>query len=217
MQSLSCSIFVLSKLSVRVYRIPTYSKLFSPFSHQINYYSSTKPESTDPEDVNEKIKHSSLLKVDRREPKSLTAVEKVVRTGKDVSYSGVIVIAFALTGVLIWAFFSEFFSGNSLNSLFTRTLKVVRGNENVQRVLGEPIRGFGEHTGWNRRRHIDNVRYKVGDDQHIRLEYNVRGQNRMGRVNVDLKKDGRGRYQIRYLLIKLEGRPEGTLIVQDTR
>ena len=157
------------------------------------------------------------MKVDKQEPKSLTAIEKVVRTGKDVSYSGVIVVAFALTGVLIWALFSEFFSGNSINTLFTRTLKVVRGSENVQRVLGEPIRGFGEHTGWNRRRHIDHVRYRVGDDQHIRLEYNVRGGRRMGRVNVDLKKDSRGRYQIRYLLIELEGRPAGTVIVQDSR
>ena len=215
MQSLSRSIFLLSSHPVRVYCIPICSRGFSPFAQK---YNSTKSQSPpDPEDINERIKHSSLLKVDKQEPKSLTAIEKVVRTGKDVSYSGVIVVAFALTGVLIWALFSEFFSGNSINTLFTRTLKVVRGSENVQRVLGEPIRGFGEHTGWNRRRHIDHVRYRVGDDQHIRLEYNVRGGRRMGRVNVDLKKDSRGRYQIRYLLIELEGRPAGTVIVQDSR
>ena len=216
-QSISRSFFLLSKYPVRVYCIPIYSRVLSPFVYKNYSCYSTKSQSTDPDDVNEKIRHSSLLKVDRQEPKALTAVEKVIRTGRDVSYSGVIVVAFALTGFLIWAIFSEFFSRNSINSIFTRTLKVARGNENVQRVLGEPIRGFGEHTGWNRRRHIDHVRYKVGDDEHIRMEYNVRGQRRLGRVNVDLKKDARGRYQIRYLLIELEGRPAGTVIVQDTR
>ncbi|KAI6657589.1 hypothetical protein LOD99_332 [Oopsacas minuta] len=198
----------------RVYQPIAYGK---PYKHTYLCYSTKLQSPLDQENVNEKIRHSSLLKVVERDPKALTPIEKVVRGGKDATYSGVIIVAFGLTAILIWAFFSEFFSSNSLNSLFTRTLKVIREDENVRRVLGEPIRGFGEHTGWNRRRHIDHVPYKVGDSDHMRIEYNVRGQRRMGRVNADLKKDGRGRYQIRYLLIRLEGIPEGTLIVQDSR
>ena len=189
-----------------------------PQTFPILHYSSTQP-TPNPEDidVNERIKHMSLLRVDKQEPKALTTAEKVVRTGKDVSYSGVILIAFAVTGALVWAIFSEFFSGNSLNSLFTRTLKLVRNDEKARKVLGEPIRGFGEHTGWNRRRGIDHAFYKVGDSDHLRMAFNAKGQKRLGRVNVDMKKDGRGRYQVRYLLLELEGRPGGTLILQDNR
>ena len=211
MHSLYRSIFLPKPVSW--IKIPT----TRPYQHTCVCFFTQLKSPIDKEDINERIKYSSLLKVQDKEPKSLTPIEKVVRTGKDISYSGIVIVAFALTGVLIWAFFSEFFSSNSINSLFTRTLKAVRESEKVQQILGEPIRGFGEHTGWNRRRHIDHVKYKVGDTDHMRLEYYVRGQRRMGRVNVDLKKEGRGRYQIRYLLIKLEGQPEGTLIVQDNR
>ena len=81
-------------------------------------------------------------------------------------------------------------------------------------MLGEPIRCFGEHAGWNRRRH---VRYKVGDDQHTLLVYSVRVQRRIGHVYVDLKKTFLGCYQIRYVSIDLVGRPGRTIIVQDIR
>ena len=55
-----------------------------------------------------KKKHSSLSKVDRQEPKCIN--EKIARTGKDISFTNLFVPAFAPTGVLIWGFFSEFFS-----------------------------------------------------------------------------------------------------------
>ena len=60
----------------------------------------------------------------------------VVQAGKDVSWVMVIIGGFAITGFLLWSIGSEFFSGSSPSTIFTKALKRVKNDPEVSDLYG---------------------------------------------------------------------------------
>ena len=59
----------------------------------------------------------------------------VVQAGKDTSYFLIICVGFGITAILLYYTFGELFSGNSVQSLFSVSLKRIKADEKVTDVL----------------------------------------------------------------------------------
>lgn len=147
----------------------------------------------------------------------LTVGAKVVQAGKDVSYFGIILIGFAITGALIWFVVSELFFGFSANKVYAKALKKVKASAEVIEAIGEPIMGHGETTSRGRRRHVSYQEYLVDGENYMRVKFYVSGPKRKGTVHVDVKKGSRGGFDYRFIFVELSGSPSETIIVLDNR
>lgn len=153
----------------------------------------------------------------KEEPKQLTVGAKVAQAGKDVSWVMVIIGGFAITGFLLWSIGSEFFSGSSPSTIFTKALKRVKNDPQVVEALGEPITGHGETTGRGRRRDIAYQEYEVEGATYMRVKFYVDGSRRKGTAHLDLKKNDQGKYECRFLFVELKGYPSQTIVLEDNR
>lgn len=152
----------------------------------------------------------------REQPQTqLTVGAKVAQAGKDVSYFGIILIGFGVTGALLWFVISELFFGFSANRVYASALKKVKANAEVVQAVGEPIMGHGETTSRGRRRNVSYQEYLVDGENYMRVKFYLKGSKRKGTVHVDVKQAARGNFDYRYILVELS--PYETIIVLDNR
>lgn len=152
----------------------------------------------------------------REQPQTqLTVGAKVVQAGKDVSYFGIILIGFAITGALLWFLVSELFLGFSPNRVYAHALKKVKANAEVVEAIGEPIMGHGETTSRGRRRHVSYQEYLVEGENYMRVKFYVKGSKRKGTVHADVKQGSRGNFDYRFIFVELS--PYETIVVLDNR
>ncbi|XP_073233433.1 mitochondrial import inner membrane translocase subunit Tim21-like [Porites lutea] len=167
----------------------------------------------------EKAEGSSVfqeLVESREQPQTqLTVGAKVVQAGKDVSYFGIILIGFAITGALLWFLVSELFLGFSPNRVYAHALKKVKANAEVVEAIGEPIMGHGETTSRGRRRHVSYQEYLVEGENYMRVKFYVKGSKRKGTVHADVKQGSRGNFDYRFIFVELS--PYETIVVLDNR
>ncbi|KAK3739077.1 hypothetical protein QZH41_011816 [Actinostola sp. cb2023] len=158
-----------------------------------------------------------LMEAKEQPQTQLTVGAKVVQAGKDVTYLGIILVGFAVTGALIWYVVSELFFGFSPNTVYSYSLKQVLANSEVVEELCEPIMGHGETTRRGRRRHVSYQEYIVDGENYMRVKFYAKGQKRTGTVHVDVKQGSRGNIIYRFILVELTDYPQRTIIVLDNR
>jgi len=154
----------------------------------------------------------------REQPQTqLTVGAKVAQAGKDVSYFGIILIGFAITGALLWFVISELLFGFSANRVYASALKKVKASAEVVEAIGEPIMGHGETTSRGRRRHVSYQEYLVDGENYMRVKFYLSGPKRKGTVHVDVKQGSRGNFDYRFIFVELTGSPYQTIVVLDNR
>ncbi|KAL9974620.1 hypothetical protein ACROYT_G011678 [Oculina patagonica] len=181
-------------------------------NHSLRFFSSK---------TSEEKKESSVLQdlvESKEQPQTqLTVGAKVAQAGKDVSYFGIILVGFAVTGALIWFVVSELFFGFSANRVYASALKKVKASAEVVEAIGEPIMGHGETTSRGRRRHVSYQEYLVDGENYMRVKFYLSGSKRKGTVHVDVKQGSRGNFEYRFIFVELTGSPRETIVVLDNR
>ncbi|XP_031574685.1 mitochondrial import inner membrane translocase subunit Tim21-like [Actinia tenebrosa] len=158
-----------------------------------------------------------LIETQEQPQSQLTVGAKVVQTGRDATYFGIILVGFAVTGALLWYVFSELFLGFSPNKVYAYALKQVLANRELVEELGEPVMGHGETNRRGRRRHVSYQEYIVDGENYMRVRFYVTGQKRKGTVHVDVKQGSRGNTIYRYIFVELTDYPQQTIIILDNR
>jgi hypothetical protein len=148
---------------------------------------------------------------------SFSLAYAVVQAGKDFTYLLVVLGGFAVAGFLLWSVGSEFFSSNSPQTVYSKALKRVRLDPQVVDALGGPISGHGELSGRGRRREPLHQEYVVEGVTYMRMKFYVKGSLRSGTVQLDMKTNVQGKYELRFLFVELDGRPKRTIVIEDNR
>lgn len=81
-------------------------------------------------------------------------VYAVKENAKTATYGGVILFGVGVTLVMGYLIVSELLSPESPNNIYTKSFKLCKANQEVQDILGSPLKCYGEETrkGW--RRHV---------------------------------------------------------------
>lgn len=112
--------------------------------------------------------------------------EKVKDTAKTTSYLGVILLGVGVTGAMFYTIFSELFSSNSPNSIYSKALEKCIAHPKVQDLLGEPIKGFGEETRRGRRGHVSHVTYIKNGVKHLKMVFYIQGTRNRATVHLEM-------------------------------
>ncbi|KAG5891833.1 hypothetical protein JTB14_035855 [Gonioctena quinquepunctata] len=144
--------------------------------------------------------------------------EKVKETTKTVSYLGIILLGVGVTGSLFYAVFSELFSSNSPNNIYSKAAKKCIADHRVEDKLGYPITAFGEETRRGRRQHVSHAVY-LGNDgrKHLRMKFYLKGSFHSGTAQLDMVENDAGNYDCRYLFVEVDDMLRNTIIVEDNR
>lgn len=73
---------------------------------------------------------------------------------KSAWYLSVIVAGVGVTAYIFWGIFRELFSGNSVNSIYSKAVDRCMNEPKVIDALGPPIKAYGEETRRGRRTHV---------------------------------------------------------------
>jgi len=138
---------------------------------------------------------------------TLSLGEKVKENAKTATYGGVILIGLAVSGAMLYVLLSELFSSNSPNNIYTHSFKLCKLSQDVQDVLGTPIKCYGEETrrGW--RRHVAHTAFLQDNVKYLRMRYYIEGGFRKATVHVEKKMNDRGNYEYVYLIVDVDGYP----------
>ncbi|GAB1610427.1 hypothetical protein Ahia01_001329000 [Argonauta hians] len=172
-----------------------------------------KPGST-PSDGSDK---KQLIEAWKSPYEGLDMGQKVKEASKDLTYTGVIIIGVGITAVMLYAILKELLSRESPNAVFSEAFKRCKSDPQVQLLLGEPIKAYGEETGRRRRRHVSHAEFKVGDTQHLRLRFYIEGPYRKATVNLEKKQNESGKYDYRYLFVQSDSYPNQVIVIEDNR
>lgn len=112
--------------------------------------------------------------------------EKVKETTKTASYLSIILLGVGVTGALFYAVFSELFSSNSPNSIYTQASKICLNDTRVQDALGEPITIYGEETRRRRRQHVGHFMYEKNGKKYLRMHFYLKGSFRKGTAQLEM-------------------------------
>jgi hypothetical protein len=91
----------------------------------------------------------------------------------------------ALFTVIALALAKELFSGGSANSLYSKSLEVVRDDAEVVMILGEPVKGFDESRGRGL-----NLESEEGTDEQgrkfVRVHYPISGPRGKAKISAEV-------------------------------
>ncbi|KAL1914317.1 uncharacterized protein VTP21DRAFT_9010 [Calcarisporiella thermophila] len=155
----------------------------------------------------QKTRQSLITKETAKEWKDLTMGQKVVAAGKTTTNIGVIALGVGIMGTLVYVVWSEFFGSSSTNT-FSDALEKIRVNEELQQILGHPIKGHGEPSQ-SRRRRNRRIAYQIVEDtkgnEHMLMRFFVEGPGATGTVHLDMVRDERGKWDYHYLFVDVPG------------
>ncbi len=124
-----------------------------------------------------------LARAQRQTGAISTEVRSVVK--KSVDYS-VVLAGGALFTVIAVALAKELFSGDSANSLYSKSFEIVREDAEVIMILGEPVKGFDESRG--RGMNLDS---EEGVDENgkkfIRVQYPISGPRGRAKIVAEVR------------------------------
>ncbi|KAK9694905.1 mitochondrial import inner membrane translocase subunit tim21 [Basidiobolus ranarum] len=155
----------------------------------------------------------------KKEWSELTTGEKVVAAGKTTTNLGIIALGVGILGTIVYYLSSELFGSESSTHVFGDALDKIRVNDELQAVLGSPIKGYGEPSSSQRRRNR-RIASQVVDDAagttHMLMRFFVEGPDNTGEAHVDMTKTGKGKWEYRYLYVDVPGRglPSKRVVVE---
>lgn len=81
----------------------------------------------------------------------------------------------------------ELFSRNSPQAIYANALERCKSNNQVQDLLGQPIKGFGEESTRRRRNHVAHQVYFKGERKYMRLSFHIQGIRNKATVHCEMK------------------------------
>eukprot|EP00210_Caulerpa_lentillifera_P004644 g4429.t1 len=138
--------------------------------------------------------------------KPMTAVE-------GISYTAIILAAFAVLGGCLYAFISAYVWNPVEYTCFNITLERVRQDPRVTVRVGDSIKGYGSESMSRRQRHmIRNRSYKDSNGvEHLQIQFNIRGSDGVGVVYADMFRDEFKKWQYTYLYVDVPERGRNSL------
>ena len=162
---------------------------------------------------------SGQISEEVREPVgALTTGQKVKQAGKDVTYFGIMLFGFAVTGSLVWYVVSELLFSFSPTKVFSEALELVKLDPRVAAALGDGLKGYGEDSGRGRRCNVSYQEYIVDNVNHMRVQFYISGKDMKATVHCEAKETSRGKFDFRYVFVELDTWPPSKpIIVLDNR
>lgn len=148
---------------------------------------------------------------------SLTTAQKVKKAGKDATYTGLALVGFGVTGIMFFAIGRELLSSQSPSGIYSDALKLCKERTEVTDLTGLPLKGYGEQTKRGRRRHVSHTEYERDGQQFMRMKFYIEGPMAKGTVNLEMKKDDRGKWDYRYLFADIDDIYRRTVVLIDNR
>ncbi|XP_076449014.1 mitochondrial import inner membrane translocase subunit Tim21-like [Babylonia areolata] len=173
--------------------------------------------STDKQSKQSQSDKKSLVEARESPYAHLTVGQKVKEVGKDASYTVVIIIGIAVTGLMFYMIGRELLSSQSPSGVYGDALKKCQNSLEVTAALGEPIKGYGETTRRGRRRHVSHTEFEVRGVPHMRMRFYIEGPYKKATVHVEVQKDDSGKFEYRYLVVETQGYPHQTFVLEDAR
>ncbi|CAD7696840.1 unnamed protein product [Ostreobium quekettii] len=161
-----------------------------------------KENSTKSEDA-ENQTHKSLMYDKEEYSIGSEMAQKPMTAAEGVSYTAVILAAFAVLGAIIWAFISTYIMDPLEYICFNLTLDKLRQDPRIIVRLGNTIKGYGEDSShrWQRQR-IPNREYTdPKGTQHLQIQFHIKGHGGVGVVYADMYKDNSKKWQYSYLYV----------------
>ena len=124
--------------------------------------------------VIQKSTSNDVTEVKKSEIKTATYTQKAKENAKTASYGMVIVVGVGVTGVVLYTVLSELFSGDSPTALFQMASDKCVEHPQVQDLLGEPIKAFGEEH-----KKIEKIIVYHTNIIEQRLQYCLKNRNRI--------------------------------------
>lgn len=169
--------------------------------------------------IREQKPRSSLQAKSEQAP-PLTRAQKVKQAGVDFTCFIGVVIAFGITGGILYLLYSELFHPSSPSKIYGSAFEKVRKNPEVVAAFGEPINAFGETTSRRRRQHVAASEYLKNGLTYMRVKFYITGSEPRlhGVVHVDLKKNPESKkYDVQYIVVEIDTIPRRLIFVEDNR
>ena len=147
-----------------------------------------------------------------------TKGQKAKENVKTASYGMVIVVGVGVTCIVLYTVLKELFSGDSPTALFQMASEKCVEHPQVQDLLGEPIKAFGEETRRGRRRHVTSLAYV---DEHgkkgIRVQFYLQGLRKRATAQIDAREAEDGSLKTRYIVVTADDLLRTSVVVEDNR
>lgn len=121
--------------------------------------------------------------------------ERVKETAKTTSYLGVILLGVGVTAVMFYSIFSELFSSNSPQAIYSNAFDKCKDDPRVQDSLGQPIKCFGEESRRRRRTHVAHQIYQKNNRNYMRLSFHIQGIRNRATVHCEMRMVSHGLWQ----------------------
>lgn len=125
---------------------------------------------------------------ERSETEVSTRMQKFKEANKTAAYGSVVLAGLGLIGAMGYVLWSELFSASSVQHLFNEALEKCRDNYEVQRVLGEPIIGYGERTRRSEFHGASSMEYEKDGIKHFQMVFYVKGSKASAKVRLYMTK-----------------------------
>merc|ERR1719322_334896 len=147
-------------------------------------------------------KNNDIAEVKNNELQTETIGQKAKENVKTVSYGMVIVVGVGVTCFVLYTVMKELFTGDSPTALFQMASEKCVEHPQVQDLLGEPIKAFGEETRRGRRRHVTS------------LEYVDENGKKGIRVQFDAREGEDGHFKTRYIIVTADDLLRTSVVVE---
>ncbi|TPX30065.1 hypothetical protein SmJEL517_g06274 [Synchytrium microbalum] len=188
---------------------------------------SSIPHSGEKADAKKKPKKMSmkeLVNTDGLEWKKMTSGQRVVHSAKTVSYTGVIIFGVVLFSTIMFFLGSELFGSTSASSVFSDALDKIHDSEAVKDLVGDSIKGHGDHSG-SRARRSRGINHTITDatatsPRKMYVRFYIEGTKSQGTVHCNMYEDpetGKWEYKTLRVDVPGQGLPSTRLYVVDNR
>mmetsp|Transcript_3686 Transcript_3686/g.11462 ORF Transcript_3686/g.11462 Transcript_3686/m.11462 type:complete len:277 (-) Transcript_3686:37-867(-) len=145
-----------------------------------------------------------IAKQEKKEPnQGLVIARKVTHVAKESSYYLVFVAGGVLVIVVLYTILKDSLDPNSPTRLYSKALSTVKEDRDVQRFIGEPIKGYAERSGRGRHQDVAHQFYWGRDNlQCIRMRFYLSGSRNRGDVFCDMCKESDG-WQYQNLVVSV--------------
>ncbi|XP_022337161.2 mitochondrial import inner membrane translocase subunit Tim21-like [Crassostrea virginica] len=163
-------------------------------------------------------KTGTELDVKRKSPyEGLSAGQKVVEAGKDLTYIGVIIVGGGLIGYVLYNLYQELFATDGATSVYSAAAEICKNDDRVINAMGEPIKVYGETDRRGRRRHVSHEEFMVNGAKHMRMKFYIQSPHKVGTVYAEVKQEPNAESEYVYLIVEMKGLPSKTIVIYDKR
>lgn len=167
---------------------------------------------------NSKPKTGTELDVKRKSPyEGLSAGQKVVEAGKDLTYIAVIVVGGGLIGYILYNLYRELCATDGATSVYSAAAEICKNDDRVINAMGEPIKVYGETDRRGRRRHVSHEEFIVNGAKHMRMKFYLQSSHKMATVYAEVKQEPDKESEYVYLIVEMKGFPSKTIAIYDRR